>query len=335
MWKPRRVSKKAALIATAVVVMLGGALFWWLTTDTAVTPSATVAPDAVQLNLLTIADWGDDTYAQRAVAESMGEYAASLAPNKLHAVLSGGDNIYPDLDNVSDADFEELFEKMYDKRTLDVPFYMLLGNHDYSRGKSKVELEYARTHPESRWKLPAKWYRVDLPPDAPLATALMLDSNYRELSKEEWRSQMEWLETELQNPRNARWLIVCAHHPVFTQGEYGDSPSLIEDFGTLLRKYDVDFYVCGHDHVMQHLEVPGYVTSFLCCGGGGGTLHEIVSSKYGPFAKKTHGFVHLRLGEHSADVTYLNRRGVPIHSFSRPVNLRRATTRPSKATSAN
>lgn len=320
-------------ISLAIVLLLlaagVGVYFWW-TAAPDVTPAASVGPGERQVNVLTIADWGDDTRDQRKVAASMSRHAASLSPNALQAVISAGDNLYPDLDSPTDADFTNLFEQMYDKQHLGVPFYLTLGNHDYSRGKAPVELEYAKLNPDSRWKLPAKWYRVDLPSaEAPLVTALMLDSNYQELSREDWRAQLKWLGEELEKSRDARWLVVVAHHPLFSHGvRYGDYEVLIRTWGTLFRQHEVDFYVFGHDHFMQHLEIPGYLTSFVGCGGGGGTLHDVKRDGYGPFAREAHGFAHIRFGEQSADVNYLDRNGKPMHAFSRPVNLRRRGAAP-------
>ena len=71
---------------------------------------------------------------------------------------------------------------------------------------------------DSRWKLPAKWYRVDLPTDRPLVTVLMLDSNKPLLGEQQWRNQLDWIEQELSKPRTAAWTICCAHHPLYSNG---------------------------------------------------------------------------------------------------------------------
>src|SRR5204863_401580 len=81
-----------------------------------------------------------------------------------------------------------LFEDMYDAQKLAMPFYVTLGNHDYEFNKWNIERDYSKKNPESRWKYPAKWYRVDFPakPARPLLSVLMLDSNKPKLTKEEW-----------------------------------------------------------------------------------------------------------------------------------------------------
>src|SRR5205085_2106474 len=96
------------------------------------------------------------------------------------AVLTAGDNFYVIFRDAADPSWRNVFEDVYDRRRLPMPFFATLGNHDHEHGKTEIELAYARAHPESRWKIPSQWYRLDLPAQAgarPLVTALMLDSN--------------------------------------------------------------------------------------------------------------------------------------------------------------
>ncbi|MDQ3440006.1 MAG: metallophosphoesterase, partial [Planctomycetota bacterium] len=213
-----------------------------------------------------------------------------------------------------------------------VPFYILLGNHDYSRGRQdRFELEYAKKNPQSRWKMPARWYRLELPSaDDPLVTVLMLDGNYLFLSKDEWREQAEWMAAELEKPRTARWLVMCAHQPLYTNGGRGDDDRLLREWGPLLEPNGVDFYLSAHDHNLQHVQIPGVATTFVISGGGGANLHDIIRTDRGPFAAEMHRFAHLRFGERSADVHLLDAGGRPVHAFTttplRPRNVAAAAT---------
>src|SRR5262245_23387395 len=84
-----------------------------------------------QVHLLAIGDWGADTPAQRAVASAMKSYVVENHI-QLDAVLLLGDNFYVDLTGgVKDRRWQKLFEEMYDPKTLSMPFYAVLGNHDY------------------------------------------------------------------------------------------------------------------------------------------------------------------------------------------------------------
>src|SRR6185369_16800601 len=138
------------------------------------------------------------------------------------AALLLGDNFYLKLSRVDDPLFDEMFEHMYDSTALSFPFYAALGNHDYREGNTPFELAYARENPTSRWKIPRRWYRVDLPGERPLVSVLVLDSNQPYMTPTDWNRQEMWIEQELLKPRTG-WIIACAHHPLFSNGDHGDN----------------------------------------------------------------------------------------------------------------
>ncbi len=264
-------------------------------------------------------DWGEGTPAQKAVANAMAQYVAKDS-RQIAALLSLGDNFYVPLSGVDDQAWQTLFEQMYDPARLKFPFYAVCGNHEYDQpNKYKIELAYARAHPESRWKMPARWYRLDLPAHGqPMVTVLMLDSNQPNLTAVEWNSQIRWLKDELEKPRIAPWIICCAHHPLFSNGAAADNGILQHDWGTLFKLHHVDFYLCGHEHNLQHLEIPGWeTTSFVIAGGGGAHPHPLLRSNRGPFSRSIFGFVHIELTPQKTIVHYIGTDGKPLHEFER------------------
>ena len=275
-----------------------------------------------EVNLLALGDWGNGSADQRAVAEAMADYVQLAGRRLLDGVLLLGDNLcHVRVRSVNDLAWNQRFERMYDPRWLNVPFYALLGNHDYAQhGElARIELDYGRAHPGSRWRMPAKWYRLDLPNDRPLVTVLMLDSM---VEGEEWKTQLTWMEQELAKTNGSAWTICCAHFPLYSNGHHGDTPKLLRDWGPMFEEYRVAFYVCGHDHDLEHLEIPGKHTSFLVSGGGGQPLYPIKRSDRGPFARAVHGFVHLRLTPETATVWFVDETGRWIHVFEKTAQNR-------------
>jgi tartrate-resistant acid phosphatase type 5 len=69
-------------------------------------------------------------------------------------------------------------------------------------------------------------------------------------------NQLQYIESELQKAAvdQPSWLIVAGHYPVFSAGEHGDTNELKTYLLPLLQKYNVDAYMCGHDHISEHLE---------------------------------------------------------------------------------
>ena len=217
-------------------------------------PAQSRASEPHQVNLLVIGDMAGDTPERAAVAKAITE---SIAASGKHfdAAVVPGDVFSMKLTSPDDPHIQKLFEKAYDPKILSFPFYIAYGNHDYEYGKAPMERGYSSEHPQSRFKLPAPYYRVDLPEKDPLVTMLVLDSNRQALDDNHWQQEIDWIDAELSKPRGL-WTICCAHHPFFSNGAHGDNGVLQTQWGELFKKHHVDFYISGHDHTMQHLEVP-------------------------------------------------------------------------------
>jgi hypothetical protein len=303
-------------------------------------------------HVMAMGDWGEDTAAQRDVAGAMSRWAKGTPPN---AVLLLGDNFYFTLTGPDDPRWQRVFERVYDPATLNVPFYSCLGNHEYGLRNLDTELAYSRQHPESRFKLPARWYRIDLPKEKPVLTVLILDSDKDFLSDAQWNEQIKWLKDELDKPRGT-WTICCAHHPLYSNGFFWANGVLQKDWGLLFEKSNVDFYLCGHEHNLQHLEIPGSSVSYVIAGGGGAHAAPLMRDNRG-FSREAFGFADFELTPDSATVRIIGTDDKPMHVFertksgrvriiettpnSKPVNpldaylqldrRRRAATQPAKA----
>ncbi len=273
-------------------------------------------PDEV--NLIAMGDWGSGGKEQKDVAAGLAKYVEGTGV-QFNAFLSLGDNFYVPLKDVDDYQFQSLFEDMFDARRLNFPFYAALGNHDYEKDKAKIEMAYAARHPDSRWRMPSRWYRVDLPVDKPLVRVLMLDSNKPRMTPEDWTAEMRWIEEQLADrPATVRWTMACAHHPLFSNGAHGDNGVLQTQWGPIFKKYNLDFYVCGHDHDLQQLQVPNWTTTFILAGGGGKKPTKMRRDLRGPFSKSLNGFSHLHLFPDMAVVGFVNSmEGTVVHEIVR------------------
>jgi tartrate-resistant acid phosphatase type 5 len=270
-----------------------------------------------EVNLLAMGDWGSGGKEQKEVAKGMASYIEKTA-TQFNGLLSLGDNFYVPLRDVDDYQFQSVFEDAWDAKRINFPFYATLGNHDYEKGKAKIEMAYAAKHPDSRWKLPSRWYRLDLPVEKPLVTILMLDSNKPQISPDDWLAQMRWIEQQLAQPKTTRWTIACAHHPLFSNGAHGDNGVLQVHWGPIFKKYKLDFYLCGHDHDLQQLQMPDWSTTFVLAGGGGKKPTKMRRDLRGPFSKSINGFSHLHILPDRALVQFVNAaNGEVVHQIER------------------
>jgi hypothetical protein len=292
------------------------------------------------LDLLLIGDFGTSAADQLKVAKAMREFrmASSIAP---HALFLLGDNFYSaakDGFSTESARWKNTFEDVYPAADFPGPCWAVLGNHDYhdNRGGEQVQLAYAKRS-GTRWKMPAKWYRFDLgPKENPLATVIALDSNLPSVSggtnkktgkprgsltAGEEAEQLSWFRAELGKKR-APFTIVMAHHPLYSNGDHGDTDELIEQWGPLLEEHKVHAYLCGHDHDLQHLELEGLHTSFVLSGGGGAKTRKLESDRKMPYGKDIYGFTHLRIGREELVFTHLDAEGKPGHRFTKHLDGR-------------
>ena len=269
---------------------------------------------ADEVNLLAFGDWGCGSPNQIRTAAGLAKYVKE-SPKKFDATLLLGDNFYTTVVDENSPLIPLWFEQMYDPAVLKMPFYALLGNHDYQNTNisARAELAYAKAHPESRWKMPSKYFRVDFPQDKPLVSVVMLDGN---LQDQEWDDEAQWMNKELEKPRPT-WLILASHFPLFSNSEHGDSKTMPKRIGAALESHRVDFYLAGHDHNLQHLQIATKYTSHIVSGAGGKELYPMYRDDRGPFTASTNGFVHLTLTPSLATVRFVSESGKTMHLFER------------------
>jgi hypothetical protein len=272
-----------------------------------------------EINFLAMGDWGQASEHQKIVAQELATYAGKVG--KIQCMVTAGDNFYVKMPlGVNDPAWRTVFEDMYDARRLDFPWFITYGNHDFEFGKAPIELQYARDNPDSRWKFPARWYRLDMMAkgsDKPVMSILMLDSNRQVASDEEWEAQKSWMDEQLSAMPQGVWTMCICHHPPFTNGDHGDNGKLQVEWGPIIKKHHLDAFICGHDHDLQHLELPGWTTTFMLVGGGGGKIRPMLVDNRGPFSRSIYGFAHVSVTPEKMTVHYVSETGEDLHTFER------------------
>jgi tartrate-resistant acid phosphatase type 5 len=235
-----------------------------------------IAPRA-SLDFLVLGDWGrNGTNHQRDVAVQMGRAGAK---RETHCVVSVGDNFYENgVQSVDDPQWRSSFEDVYSAASLQVPWYVALGNHDY-HGRPEAQVEYSAK--SARWRMPTRYFTVlGSEVGAPYVDLFVIDTSpmvhkYRKevpsaiaanVSTQDVGMQLQWLEHAL-NTSAAPWKLVFGHHTIYSGGSgHGDTPELIGLLEPVFRKHGVQAYFHGHDHDMQHIRRGSL--NFVCCGAG-------------------------------------------------------------------
>lgn len=271
------------------------------------------------LNFIVVGDWGKHgSHSQRLVANQMGQYA-----EKYHSdfVISTGDNFYMrGVQSVNDPQWQQTYENVYSEPSLQIPWYVCLGNHDYM-GSLDAEINY--TKQSDRWYLPERYYSVEKKiSNHHLAQFVFLDTNTfvtdyysnkgfkRNLKGKDFHKQVEWLDKTL-GESNADWKFVIGHHPIYSGGKkYGDTPELIKYVEPILKKYHVQAYICGHEHNLQCLYKDGIY--FFISGGGGKPRKAGLKDTL--FSKGTCGFLTLSLTDNNMTACFFNNKGKQLYS---------------------
>jgi len=244
------------------------------------------------LNFLVVGDWGrKGLYNQSQVAYQMGRIAEDL---DVDFIISTGDNFYEDgLTGVADPSFLQSFSQIYTAKSLQKPWYAVLGNHDY-RGDVLAQLDPVLKEIDNRWhcqrSFTLKYNLCTLPSvsanECPSAAELyFVDTTpfvdkYWEIPNEDtydWRGvtprdiylrrQLQDLEKALKISK-ATWKIVIGHHTLRSVGEHGDTEELIQQMLPILEEFKVDLYINGHDHCLEHIKSLMSPIQFLTSGGG-------------------------------------------------------------------
>ena len=266
--KTRRLSKTSSFFgSTVLLVGIGSAAFALGSNEPSgcrpeaepIVISSPVSDEPV-LRFLALGDTGRGDRGQEAVAAAMTGFNLDFTAE---LVLLLGDNFYPrGVRATGDSQWKTKFEDMYDPARLDIPFYSVLGNHDYRRDE-QVQIEYSRKNPQSRWKMPGRYYSFSRRlSDGTRIDFFGIDTNTITHDP----AQLSWLDTALASS-TAQWKIVFAHHVLYSYGHYGDNRTLIATLENRFVRGDVDLFVSGHEHQLQILE-PIRAVSYMTSGAG-------------------------------------------------------------------
>lgn len=247
------------------------------------------------LEFMAVGDTGNGKKGQRIVAHSMREYAIQ---NSVEFVLYLGDNFYDNgVSSVNDPKFQTHFEQIYDNIVLNMPFYVVVGNHDY---KGDVYAQIAYTERSTRWYMPALYYTFTIEyNESDSVQFLALNTN--PISEgDEVTEQLTWLEDMLRQSE-ARWKIVYGHHPIYSNGQYGNCSNMIHQVLPILETHDVDIYLSGHEHDLQILKPVNGI--YYLVNGAGSKVRDTLCKDNSIYAASYLGFMAFRISHNEMVVS--------------------------------
>ena len=260
-----------------------------------------------------IGDWGRQGIPeQHRLARQM---ARQTLPEPPDFIISTGDNFYDaGVSSMHDPLWQQSFEEVYHQPELQIPWHVVLGNHDYD-GNVQAQIDY--TQHSERWHLPSRYYYFHQPVGNEEALFVFTDTSpFIELYHEEMKPaimaqdadrQLRWLEKVLQSS-TARWKVVVGHHPVYSSSPFhGDAPELIEQFVPLFNRYGVDLYLCGHEHDLQLHQPPG--DTLYLISGAGSEIRETGRKPFTLFSASVNGFATVDLTPSRLRIAFVDDAG--------------------------
>lgn len=270
-----RTSRRTLAVLGAVALLglgvwLGAQGAWRLYAGAARQGCVPLFPDVTTLDIrpaepghvrfAALGDTGTGSDGARRVASAL---SAVCARDGCDFVALLGDNFYPDgVSGPDDPLFDSAFESVYAHLT--VPVVPVLGNHDVHRS---VTPQVFHTRDSARWRMPNFEYAFRAGP----ARFFAINTNCQPVTW--WRLEDRLDASDAERASGAAgsarpWTFVLGHHALYGTGPHGDASWAVRWFWDDVEPR-VDYYLAGHNHMLEHLERPGEETEYVVSGSGG------------------------------------------------------------------
>jgi hypothetical protein len=286
----------------------------------------TINADVSGYNFIVANDLGrNGYYDQKTIAASMGRWADSA---DIEFVAAAGDiHHFNGVASVNDPLWMTNYELIYSDPSLMLDWYAILGNHEY-RGNTQACLDYGKI--SRRWIMPSRYYTMVKKVDdktslrlifidtAPLINKYREDSeDYPDACKQDDKAQLHFIDSVL-NVSKETWKIVIGHHPVyaFTPKDSSERADMQARIDPLLRKYKVDYYVCGHIHNFQHIKTKGSPVDYVV--NSSASLSRPVEKMEGTqFCSDLSGFLVCSVDSARFAINMMDKDGKCIYTYAR------------------
>lgn len=261
-------------------------------------------------------DTGKGNQGQKDVAAAV---QAKCAASGCDFVQLLGDNIYDSgVTATTDPQWQAKFELPY--MGISLPFYVVLGNHDYGGdgagwefAKGAIEVAYSAV--STKWKLPAPHYQrlVEHVHFLGLDTNLLMYNREVDTQK---AAVSSWLAAS-----TGTWKIAFGHHPYLSNGAHGNAGNYdglwwvpiaggqgVKSFLDANVCGKVDLYISGHDHSRQWLTGTCKGTELAVSGAGASTT-DLPGKNARRFQSDKLGFLYVSIVDRTLTAEFIDATG--------------------------
>lgn len=264
-------------------------------------------------------------YDQKPIAELMGKMAEAI---DIEFVVAAGDvHHFEGVRSVHDPLWMTNYELIYSHPDLMLPWYPILGNHEY-RGNTQAVIDYSGI--SARWQMPARYYTKVMEEDGATIRLVMIDTpplldkyrkdteKYPDASKQDIDKQLVWLDSVLTSAKED-WVIVVGHHPIYADTDKNESEraDMQKRVDSILRKHgNVDMYVCGHIHNFQHIRKPDSQIDYVV-NTSGSLAREVKAIDGTQFCSNATGFSLITVDKKELCLYMMDKEGKVLHTVRR------------------
>lgn len=256
-----------------------------------------------------LGDWGGEDYysnppttgqfsnpSQRAIAIAMGQIASfidaqfviGLGDNFYHYGIStfdhaGKDTLPAEEGTCFSTRFHDTWESIYTAESLQVPWYLLAGNHDH-RGNVSAQIAYSELN--DLWNFPSLYYTKTFysnDKSVSLDIIFMDSTSFTGINSGNVYPastvdpvQLEFIRNALSSS-TADHILLTSHYPVYSVCNHGNTLTLVNEIAPLLEKYNAHFF-SGHDHCF--IETVVNKVHYWLNGAGQGCCYQSTNMKY-------------------------------------------------------
>ena len=264
-------------------------------------------------------------YDQKPIAELMGNMAENV---DIECVIAAGDvHHFEGVRSVNDPLWMTNYELIYSHPELMIPWYAILGNHEY-RGNTQAVIDYSKV--SARWNVPSRYYTFAMENDGVTVRFVMVDTaplldkyredteKYPDACKQDMDKQLAWVDSVLTAAKED-WVLVVGHHPIYAETGKDESErlDLQKRLDSILRKHkNVDMYLCGHIHNFQHIRKADSNIDYVV--NTSGSLSRKVKPIDGTkFCSSDTGFSLISADKNELNLHMINKEGKVIYTVSR------------------
>lgn len=277
-------------------------------------------PAGDTVRFIAVGDTGSGDANQIAVANAM---ANKCATDGCDFVILLGDNIYDKGPaSLDDPQWQLKFEMPY--AMLDVPFYVVLGNHDvaaeplfgsgYTPDQAILEVQYSDR--SQKWTMPATHYTLGAGPVA----FLMLDTTSLYNHVVMYGDQHDWIggARDAMKAEHA-WVLSAGHHTYVSNGDHGNAGAYAYfdfDPGVEIKQFfetnlcgQIDVVMTGHDHNRQWLDPVLCAGTDVIVSGAGAKPRGLPGKNPYEWQSEELGFLYVVADAHTLTGQFIGAKG--------------------------